>query len=132
VVVPFLKQSVELASVDRRIASLQPQVDEAQALRQQLEGSGGADVIEAERARLGDPVAVLGAATAILPDNTYLTDFTMRERKINFNGQSAAAANLIGALAADPTFQNPAFAAPVTRIEGTATDGFSISAEARP
>jgi general secretion pathway protein L len=132
VVIPFMRQSIALASVDRRIAALQPAVDEAQLLRQRLEGSGGADVVDAERARLGDPLAVLGAATAILPDNTYLTDFTMRERKLNFNGQSAAAANLIGALAGDPTFRNPAFAAPVTRIEGTTTDGFSISAEARP
>jgi hypothetical protein len=48
------------------------------------------------------------------------------------NGQSAGAAKLISALSVDPTFKDPAFAAPVTRLEGGKIDIFSISAEARP
>jgi general secretion pathway protein L len=131
VVIPFMRQSLALAAVDERIGHLKALVDEVQQLRLRLDGSSGADVIEAERARFGDPLAVLAAATAILPDDTYLTDFAMRERKLNLNGQSAGAAKLIGALATDPTFKDPAFSAPVTHMEDTHMDVFSISAEAR-
>jgi hypothetical protein len=46
------------------------------------------------------------------------------------SGQSATAARLISALAADPAIRNPAFSAPVTRNETTHTDLFSIRAEA--
>jgi len=131
--VPFLRQAIELGRVESRIAQLQPTVDEAEALRKRIEGSGaGGDVLTEQRAKMGDVLKVLAAATQILPDDTHLTDFTMRQRKLSLVGQSAGAAKLIGALSQDPTFQNPTFAAPVTRMEGAKVDVFSISAEARP
>jgi general secretion pathway protein L len=118
--------------LDSRAAALQPTVEQAEQLRRQLVGSAGAEIVQDQRAKLGDPLAVLAAATRLLPDDTYLTDFTMQRRNVNLMGQSVGAAKLIGALAASPTFRNPAFAAPVTRIEGARTEGFSISAEAAP
>jgi general secretion pathway protein L len=133
IVLPFVRQSVALGAAEARIASLKPAVEEAEGLRRRIEGNGaGSDVVAAERARLGDPLKVIAAATQILPDDTHLTDFTMRQRKLSLVGQSAGAAKLIGALAQDRTFQDPAFSAPVTRMEGGKTDVFSISAEARP
>jgi general secretion pathway protein L len=131
-IVPFIRQSIELGQAEHRIAALQPAVDEVEALRKRIEGSGaGADVLATERARVGDVLKVLAATTQILPDDTHLTDFTMRQRKLSLVGQSAAAAKLIGGLSQDPTFQNPTFAAPVTRMEGAKVDVFSISAEAK-
>jgi general secretion pathway protein L len=133
VALPFVRQALALGQVETRIADLKPAVDKAEALRRQIAGTGaGADVVAAERARLGDPLNVLAAATQILPDDTHLTDMSMRQRKISLVGQSAAAAKLIGALAVDPTFKDPAFSAPVTRMDSGKTDLFSISAEARP
>jgi len=130
---PFVNQSLALARVDGQIDELKPTVDKAEALRRQIAGTGaGADVVATERTRLGDPLRVISAATQILPDDTHLSDFTMRQRKIIMNGQSAGAAKLISALSVDPTFKDPAFAAPVTRLEGGKIDIFSISAEARP
>jgi general secretion pathway protein L len=130
---PFLQQALTMAAVERRIAQLTPAAEEAAALRQRLDATGvGGDVVAAERARLGDPLAVLAAATGLLPDDTYLTEFSMRQRKLALIGQSADAAKLIGVLAGDPAFTDPAFSAPVTRKEGGQGDGFSISAEAKP
>jgi general secretion pathway protein L len=128
---PFIRQSVESASVARQIAALKPTVDEVERLRRQLQDVGGSDVVTAERAKLGDPLAVLSAATSLLPDDTHLTDFSMTQRKVILNGQSAGPARLIGAFAADPTFKDPAFAAPSTHLEGQHTETFSIGAEAR-
>jgi general secretion pathway protein L len=129
---PFVRQAIEFGRVDSRIAALQPNVDEAEALRRRIEGNtAGSDVLTEQRARLGDVLKVLAAATQILPDDTHLTDFTMRQRKVNLNGQSAAAPKLIEALSGDPTFQNPTFVAPVTHTDMT-KDVFSISTEAKP
>ncbi|HLY56042.1 MAG TPA: PilN domain-containing protein [Stellaceae bacterium] len=129
---PFLRQSWEMAATSARMDALKKSVDEAEGLRRQLASSAGADVLTNERSRLGDPMAVLAAATQILPDDTRLTDFTMEQRKVTMNGQSVAAAKLIGALAADPLFKDPAFAAPSTHMPGARTETFSISTEARP
>lgn len=133
IIVPFIRQAIELGQVEERIATLQPTVDEAEALRKRIEGSGaGGDVLTGERTKIGDALRVLAAATQILPDDTHLTDFTMRQRKLSLVGQSADASKLIGALSQDQTFQNPVFAAPVTTMPGAHMDVFSISAEARP
>jgi len=39
---------------------------------------------------------------------------------------------LLGALAADPTFKDPAFAAPVTKLEANRQEIFSIVTEVAP
>lgn len=130
---PFARQAIALAAVESRIAELTADVDEVTALRHRLDAVGAeGDVVAASRARAGDLLKVLAATTKILPDDTYLTDFTLHQRKLTLVGQSADAARLIGILARDPAFKDPAFSAPVVRREGTQGDGFSISAEAPP
>lgn len=129
IILPFLLQSAALSRVDRRIALLQPRVQAVQALRRQIAGSSaGADQVAAERQRLGDALAVLAAVTRVLPDDSYLSDLTLRQGQLMLSGQSPAAARLIPALSADPAFSAPTFSAPVTRIEGQNTELFSIRA----
>ena len=106
---------------------------EADSLRQEIDRlSGSADFIESERDKAGRPLVVLAAATRVLPDDTYLTEMELRQRKVTLTGRSAAAARLIGPLAADGTFRNPGFAAPVTRLEALHTELFTINAEVGP
>jgi general secretion pathway protein L len=133
VVLPFARQSLALMAVQQRIDELQPRVDEVQALRRRIAAaSAGTDAIAAESARLGEPLQALAALTDILPDDTYLTELRLHQRKLTINGQSLAAARLIAGLAADPLIRNPAFVAPVTRAEAKKGDLFSIRAEIGP
>ena len=133
VAVPFARQSAALSRVDRRMEALRPQVAQAEALRRQIAAStASVDVVAAERARVGDALAVLAAVTELLPDDTVLTDFTLRQGKLTISGQSAAAARLIAAMSADPVIRNPDFAASVTRIDNGRADLFSIRAEIAP
>jgi general secretion pathway protein L len=125
---PFIRQSFALHAVDRRIEELQPQVAEAEQLRHQTT-AGAAAIVAAERARYGDPLQILAALTAALPDDTSLSALTSHARKVTLTGHSASAAMLIGSLSADHTFKNPTFAAPVNRGEGSKEDQFSISVE---
>ncbi len=131
--VPFAVQSVRSAEVERRIAALRPRADEAEALRRRiLSSTAGTDVFAEQRARVGDALAALATITDVLPDDTFLTELTMRTRIVTMSGQSAGAARLIAALAGERGIRNPAFAAPVMRNEGTRAEGFSIRAEMTP
>lgn len=133
VAAPFWRQSREAHAVERRIAFLRPAVDQAEGLRRQLAAAAaGVDVLAAQRAQSGDALEMLATVTGTLPDDTVLSDLAFHGRGIVMSGQSAAAARLIGALAADPALRNPSFAAPVTRNDTTGTEGFSIRAEMAP
>jgi general secretion pathway protein L len=127
---PFLLQSLALGEVEGRIAAVQAQVEQVQALRQRVAAeSASRDALADERLRVGNALEILAAVTALLPDNTFLNDLTLRQRRLTISGQSATAAKLIAGLASGPMFRNPAFAAPVTRNEVGRTDVFSIRAE---
>lgn len=130
---PFIVQLRERAAVERRIASARPAVDQVDALRRQAAAAmAGVDVLAAQRAVSGNMLETLAALTATLPDDTALSDLAIRARAITISGQSASAARLIPALAADPALRNPSFAAPVTRNETAKAEGFTIRAEAVP
>ena len=130
VAVPFIRQSLAAAAIESRIADLRPYVAEVARLRRQR-GEGG-DVVAAEQARLGDAVAALVAVTRALPDDTYLTEFALRQRKLRLAGESRGAAALIPLLAAVRQFRNPAFAAPVTRSDTAGADLFAIQVDLAP
>jgi len=133
VVVPFIRQQIALASLDRQIAVGRTAAAEAEDLRQEINRlASSADFIESERDKAGRPLMVLVAATRVLPDDTYLTEMELQKQKVTLTGRSAAAARLIGPLAADGTFRNPGFAAPVTRVEALHTELFTINAEVAP
>jgi general secretion pathway protein L len=70
--------------------------------------------------------------TRVLPDDSYLTELELLQRKLTLSGRSVAAARLIGAFAANGEFRNPSFAAPVTRIEALRQEIFTIVAEVGP
>ncbi len=133
VAVPFGVQSIQGNRVEQQIATLRPQVDQAEALRRRiLSSTAGTDVFEQQRGRVGDALQTLATLTDVLPDDTFLNELTLRARVLTISGQSAGAARLIAALAAERSIRNPAFAAPVTRNEGTHSEGFSIRAEVAP
>ena len=127
--VPVLLQELALHATDTAIDDLQPAIRQVEAMRRGITAGGaGQAVLAREMERTGDVVQVLATVTRILPDDTYLTDFSLRDRQMLLGGRSAAAARLITGLSADPAIHDAAFAAPVTRVEGSTTDVFSIRA----
>jgi general secretion pathway protein L len=71
---------------------------------------------------------VLDELSALLPDNTYLTDLSLEAGRLRLTGVSANAAELVPLLEGSGHFKNAAFYAPTTRIVGGTTDRFSIEA----
>jgi general secretion pathway protein L len=127
---PLGLQAVALQQTDTAIAELQPTIAQIDALRRGMAaGEAGRDILAQETNRTADILQTLAAVTRILPDDTYLTDFSLHERQMTLSGRSASAPRLITGLSSDPAIRNAAFAAPVTRTEGAAADLFSIRAE---
>ena len=94
--------------------------------------SGMANLIESERDKAGRPLVTLAALTRMLPDDTYINELQLQQHKLTISGRSAAASRLISALSAGNQLRNPTFAAPVTRIEATRSEIFTITAEVGP
>lgn len=133
ILVPLVQQQVAISAAEEQIAALQPRVALAEGLRRRLAASSsGAELFAAEGARSGNALQALAAVTRALPDDTYLTEFTLRDRRLTLGGRSEAAVRLIGVLAAEPGLVNPAFAAPVFRTIGDHGDQFTISADLAP
>ncbi len=133
VAIPFQQQSAAIQATDARIAALRPSVDRTEQLRRSiLARSATTDALQAGRARSGDALAALAAITTVLPDDTYLTDLTLRSRTLVISGQSSAAARLIGMLSGEPGFRDPSFTAPLTRGSDGRGDAFSLRAEVTP
>ncbi len=140
---------------ERDIAVLQPQVTEAASLRRRIANStAGADVVVAERAHTGSALQVLATITELMPDDTVLSEMSLRQGQLGISGYSQGAARLIRTLAGNPLIRNPSFVAPVTRssivrptmtgvpasigsssggsVEQEPVDQFSIRAELSP
>jgi general secretion pathway protein L len=116
IITPFLRQSLAMQGVDAELATLKPQVSEAQALQRKAADPTEADALAAGRHRAADVLAALAVLTNVLPDDTALTQFAIRQRHVTMEGQTlGAATKLIGLLAAEPSLRNTAFSAPVVR-----------------
>jgi general secretion pathway protein L len=130
---PLVRQARDNARLDREIAVNRDAAEEAEHLRHEIDRLKGAgDVVQKERAAASDPLATLAALTTVLPDDTYLTELQQQQNKVTFGGRSAAASRLIGAIASSNELHNPVFVAPVTRMEATQQEVFSITAETGP
>jgi general secretion pathway protein L len=130
---PFIRQAISMASIEDEIEAQRATAAEVEKLRKELDRlSGTIQLVESERDKAGRPIATLATLTRLLPDDTYLTELTEQQRKVTLSGSSAGAARLIGALSAGDGLRNVAFAAPVTRLETTRTEVFTIAAEVAP
>jgi general secretion pathway protein L len=125
----FIRQEQRLAAAETELNLLKSSAGEAAALRQQIDRATEAgDEIAAAREEAGSPLAALAAATRLLPDDAYLTDFSFHHRRLTMTGLSPAAAELVGALANTPPFKAPALAAPIVRNEASGLESFTIKA----
>lgn len=129
--VPLLQQSIAGYHIETQIESMKPSVAKAEALRRAATNpAAGAELIAASQAEAGNVLEILAAVTSALPDDSFLTSFSLSHRMLSMEGSSATAVRLITLLSANRIVSNPRFAAPVTRSQ-SGSDIFSIQAEAR-
>ncbi len=130
IAIPFIVQMIALAGVQSTIASLGPEATEATKLLQTVDQlSSTTNFLHSERQKNGSALAALAAATTALPDDTYLTGFTLHAARLTITGRSPAAAQLIEPLS-KPPFRSPHFNGAV-QSEGD-VETFAITVEMIP
>jgi general secretion pathway protein L len=132
IAIPFARQEEALSAVNRQIASLRPAVTAVEHLKARIDHDRiQVASLARQRAKFGNPLTMLTAVTAALPDDTHLTELDYSKGNIVLTGLSKRAARLIGDISHSPDLRNPAFSAPVRRIEHVGVDVFSITARER-
>jgi general secretion pathway protein L len=87
IALPFILQSIALTRIDARIEAVKPQVAAIEKVRKQIATTAAAgDVILAARKQVGSPLQSIALVTEALPDDTYVTTLSLRERKVSVSG----------------------------------------------
>lgn len=123
-------------------ASQRAELEQQQLFEQQLRAQAAAltpirqrrDQLIASQARLAaqratehDPLVLLSEITRLLPDNGWLNRFELKQGKLNLQGESANAANLIERFQNSPLISKVQFVSPITSDQRSGRDRFSIS-----
>ncbi len=128
-VMPVLRTEMRIAEAESGIARLRPVIDQIDTMRRGLATAQAAAMARLDAGSGTGPLDALATLTALLPDDTFLTEFSLANGHLLLRGQSASAARLIGLLSADSSLRAVAFAAPITRAVGDTADSFAIQAE---
>jgi general secretion pathway protein L len=133
VIVSFAGLQLNLFLANRAIADLQERSHEASLLRQAANRrTASIAFLSKAQGTNENALGILAAATHTLPDDTYLTSFSVHDGHVTITGYSDSAANLIGLLAKAPAFREPVFDSPVTESQDSDQEKFSISMALAP
>jgi general secretion pathway protein L len=127
-IMPFAMQQVRLFFADRTIAALESQAHVASALNLASNRRMAALSFMGQGHHGDSALGILASATKALPDDSYLSSFSVHDGHVTMAGSSEAAAKLIGALATSRAFQDPVFDSAVLQGEGDDLEKFTISA----
>ncbi len=110
----------KISKVANRVQSMKKQADT------QLKELGF--LLEKKRS---DPVMMetLEELTKLIPDNSWLTNFDYKNKRLKIQGQSPTASLLIETIETSPLFQNTNFVSPVTQDRRTKLERFQIVTE---
>jgi general secretion pathway protein L len=95
------------------------------AMRNLSEGSV-LHALEKRKQTIPSSVIALEALSALLPDDTYVTEFRIDGEKLQIVGMTSDAPSLIRLIEQSPHFAHATFFAPTTRSPGTTKEQFHI------
>jgi general secretion pathway protein L len=105
------------AGVDAEIEKMEPAAKKARAVfKRRADSMARLQALSREKQAYLPTVRILEELTHIIPDETFLTDFTLDKQKIRISGFSTSAASLIAVVDASPLFANPKFTAAVVKV----------------
>ncbi len=101
------------------------------AMRSFFEGSG-LQLLERRKQTTPSSVFVLEALSALLPDDTYVTELRIEGERLQIVGVTSDAPSLIRLIEQSPHFARATFFAPTTRSAGAMKEQFHIEARINP
>lgn len=101
------------------------------AMRNLFDGSG-LQTLEKRKQTTPSSVIVLEALSALLPDDTYVTELRIDGEKLQIVGVTSDAPSLIRLIEQSPHFAQATFFAPTTRSAGATSEQFHIESRINP
>jgi general secretion pathway protein L len=129
-ILPLWQKSVFLEQLESELDEYKSKATQVAALREQVTSARDENRFLEEKKRTTRTVLdILLELTLLLPDDTWVSNFEVRDNSVHLHGQSTASASLIPILETSKLFQNVTFRSPVTRSKKNNTERFHISAE---
>ncbi len=124
---PFVRHELAFAQLDERIARVRAPAEAMLKLAGELEAElAGAGTVSRIKAQAASPVRLIDELARLLPDDTWLVQFTLSESELEIEGLSLSAAALVAKLEASALFANVRFRTPVTRDPLTSREHFAL------
>jgi general secretion pathway protein L len=130
VLTPLWQRRAAVIDLGERLAAARAKADKVLALRERLDKEVAAAnmVVDKKRGEV-HAVEVLRRLTEEIPDDAYVTQFSLNGRHVELRGEAAHATALIETLSHDPVFRNAAFRSPVVGVRNTDRERFHIGLE---
>jgi hypothetical protein len=103
-----------------------------EAMRRELNAAVERRRFLAEKARMPSPARILAKVTHLLPDDSWVFEFSLHEREIRLHGISPSASDLVPRIDASSFFRNARFRSPTTQALGGKGERFDISFDLKP
>ena len=127
---PIWQKSIYAKKLELEVDEFKQKSVEAVALRKKVDQAKLENKFLEEKKRdTFQILQILNELTMVVPDDTWVSNFEVRNREVHLHGQSVASASLISLIDASPLFNNVSFRSPVTQNRKNNTERFHISAE---
>ncbi len=133
VYLPLWRQQAQLSQIEIELAQARADavaVDRLKARVEDLAERGGFFV--ARKSSVPTLTEIVHEVTALLPDDTYLLQFGVRQDQLAVSGYSGKASALIGELEKSDILGEVRFSSPVTLDRRVGLDRFNLSARVAP
>lgn len=128
VYIPLDHQRVEAARAASQLAAAKAEAGAVARQREDLERLiKEGRFLDDEKGRAISVLAILDELTRLLPDDSWVFEFNVKNGGIRMSGQAADASRLIALIDASPLFQTPAFRSPVTQDARTGLERFTLA-----
>ncbi|MCU7846060.1 MAG: PilN domain-containing protein [Candidatus Thiodiazotropha sp. (ex Monitilora ramsayi)] len=127
---PIWQKSTYAKKLEMEVDEFKQKSAEAVALRKKVDQAKLENKFLEEKKRdTFQILQILNELTMVVPDDTWVSNFEVRDKEVHLHGQSVASASLISLIDASQLFNNVSFRSPVTQNRKNNTERFHISAE---
>jgi general secretion pathway protein L len=124
---PLLQKRDIVLRLGERLSDARFKADKVLSLRQRLDKEAASANLVVERKRGSFLVIeLLRRLTESIPDDSWVSQMSVHDGRVELRGESRAATALIQTLSQDPAFRNAAFKSPVVGIRNTDRERFHI------
>ncbi len=129
VATPLALQAADAERLAIALETTRLQAEHVARLRREVDSLEAARSILQTRVRQApDPLQILHALTALLPDDAFLMQWEVANRRIQVTGYARSAVAILAAIEASPLFDETVFRAPVTQSAPDGREHFQIAA----